>query len=60
MILSVYSFSDLNFSEAVRKIIKFFLTRYGAYEEFQNFKAVKQQQASEVDATLAQNSKGGM
>ncbi|MCX5922053.1 MAG: hypothetical protein NTX86_01865 [Candidatus Dependentiae bacterium] len=45
--------------EDVRKIIKFFLTRYGAYEEFQNFKAVKGQQAAEVDATLAQNSKGG-
>ena len=41
----------------VRKVIKHFLTRYGAYEEFLNFRAAKQ---LELQAAAAQEPQGGL
>lgn len=47
---------DDNLNE-VRNVIKHFLTRYGAYEEFLNFRATKQLEAA---TALAQESQGGV
>lgn len=47
---------DDNLNE-VRNVIKHFLTRYGAYEEFLNFRAAKQLEQATM---LAQESQGGI
>lgn len=44
--------------EDVRKVIRFFLTRYGAYEEFLNFKVAREQKDEAV--VVAQNEQGGL
>jgi len=42
--------------EEVRKVIRFFLTRYGAYEEFLNYRAAHEQQNAATQ--VAQNESG--
>ena len=42
--------------DQVRKVIKFFLTRYGAYEEFLNFRAAREAEAT----ALAKNEETGV